>query len=72
MFSNEKFINQAKFTQGGLKDKRVIIQGYGNVGYWAAKHLQSQGAVIVGINEKNSAIYCESGVDPEAVKTYFL
>ena len=70
LLSNEKFIQQSKLA-GGLKDKRVIIQGYGNVGYWTAKHLSIQGAKIVGISEKNSAIYSEKGLDPEAVKIYF-
>jgi glutamate dehydrogenase (NAD(P)+) len=71
LFSNEKFIKQSKLTTGGLKDKRVILQGYGNVGYWTAKHLHSQGSKIVGISEKNSAIYSDQGLDPEAVKIFF-
>jgi len=41
------------------------------VGYWAAKHLHAQGAKIIGIIEKNSAIYSDKGFDPEEVKIYF-
>ena len=41
LFANEKFVSMSKLGSGGLKDKRVIVQGYGNVGYWAAKHLHA-------------------------------
>ena len=41
------------------------------MGYWAAKHLHAQGAKIIGIIEKNSAIYSDKGFDPEEVKIYF-
>jgi glutamate dehydrogenase (NAD(P)+) len=47
------------------------VQGFGNVGYWAAKHFHAQGAKIIGVCEKNSAIYNEKGPDPEDVKIYF-
>lgn len=42
------------------------------MGYWAAKMLHQKGkAVIVGIVEKNSAIYDENGLDPDDVKSHF-
>ncbi len=33
----------------GLAGKRVVVQGLGNVGYHAAKFLQEEGAVLVGL-----------------------
>ncbi|HEX5634122.1 MAG TPA: Glu/Leu/Phe/Val dehydrogenase [Gemmatimonadales bacterium] len=51
----------------GLGGKRVIVQGLGNVGFHAAKFLHEGGAVIVGIAEREGAIYAGDGVDPEAV-----
>ncbi|MCB0368861.1 MAG: hypothetical protein KDD45_05270 [Bdellovibrionales bacterium] len=33
----------------GLRGKRIIIQGFGNVGYWASKFFVNDGAIIVGI-----------------------
>ena len=41
----------------GIAGKSVIVQGFGAVGYWAAKFLQQDGAKIVGVVEYNSAIY---------------
>ena len=50
-----------------LKDKTVIVQGLGNVGYHAAKYIEEYGAVIVGLAEYEGAIYNPSGLDVEAV-----
>lgn len=42
---------------------RVVIQGFGNVGSWAARFLYDRGAKIVAISDATGAIYCKSGVD---------
>lgn len=54
----------------GLEGKSVVVQGLGNVGYHAARHLRSEGARIVGIAEHDGAIVDESGrgLDVEAVR----
>ncbi len=51
----------------GLAGKRVVIQGLGNVGYHAARHLADGGAVLVGIAEFEGAIANPDGLDLEAV-----
>ncbi len=51
----------------GLKGKRVIVQGLGNVGYHSAKYLAEFGAVIVGLCEFEGAIYNSNGLDLEDV-----
>jgi glutamate dehydrogenase (NAD(P)+) len=51
----------------GLKGKRVVVQGLGNVGYHAAKFLGEGGAIIVGIAEREGAISAPKGLDPAAV-----
>ena len=51
----------------GLKGKRVIIQGFGNVGYWSAKFLQDGGADIIAIAEYEGAIYDPNGLDVDEV-----
>lgn len=33
----------------GLKGKKIIIQGFGNVGYWASKFFVNEGAILIGI-----------------------
>ena len=51
----------------GLHGKRVIIQGFGNVGYHAAKFLMEADARVVGIIERNGGIYDPQGFDVEKV-----
>jgi len=56
----------------GMKGKTMIIQGFGNVGYWAAKFMVTEGVKITGIVEWNSAIYNEDGFDIDDLKAYHL
>ena len=51
----------------GLAGKRIVVQGLGNVGYWAAKIFQEYGAVIVGIAEYEGAIANPDGLDVDSV-----
>lgn len=48
-------------------DKKVVIQGFGNVGSYAAIILKKEGFNIVGISDSQGAIYSESGLDVEAI-----
>ncbi len=51
----------------GIKGKRIIIQGLGNVGYYTAHHFQNAGAKIVALAEYEGAIWNNDGLDYEAV-----
>lgn len=51
----------------GLDGKKVIVQGFGNVGYYSAKALQDEGALIIGIAEFEGGILDENGLDVEEV-----
>lgn len=58
-----------------LENKTFIIQGFGNVGYFAAKYMTEFGARLVGVNAKDerlgsSAIYNKDGFDPEELNSY--
>src|SRR5690606_28154851 len=55
----------------GIKGKRIVIQGLGNVGYNAAKFFHEAGAIITAIAEYNSAIYSEKGINPDEAIAYF-
>jgi glutamate dehydrogenase (NAD(P)+) len=56
--------------QPGLSGKRIIVQGLGNVGYYAAKFFQEAGAILVGLAEYEGAIYNEKGFDLERVVSH--
>jgi glutamate dehydrogenase (NAD(P)+) len=45
----------------GLEDKTVVVQGLGNVGYYAAKYLKEGGAKIIAIAELEGAILDPGG-----------
>ncbi len=54
----------------GIEGKKIIIQGLGNVGFYAAKFFYEAGAKIVGICEYEGAIYHPDGLDPFAVAEF--
>lgn len=54
----------------GLQGKKVVVQGFGNVGYHAAKFFHDDGAQIICIAEYNGAVYKSSGLDIEALKEH--
>ena len=47
----------------GLKGKTLIIQGFGNVGYWASKYFTEEGSKLIGIAEHDGSIYNPDGID---------
>jgi glutamate dehydrogenase (NAD(P)+) len=51
----------------GVENKRVIVQGLGNVGYHSAKFFQDAGARIIALAEYEGAISSETGLDVDAV-----
>jgi glutamate dehydrogenase (NAD(P)+) len=58
---------------GSLDGKRVIVQGLGNVGYHAAKFLSDEdGAVVVGIIERDGALVNPAGIDVDAVQQWLI
>jgi glutamate dehydrogenase/leucine dehydrogenase len=57
---------------GDVKDKKVIVQGWGNVGAAAAFYMAQAGAKIVGIIDRNGGIINEAGMDFEKIRQLFL
>jgi glutamate dehydrogenase (NAD(P)+) len=53
----------------GLKppETRVVVQGFGNVGSWAARIIQGLGATMVGVSDSDGALRSEEGIDAEAL-----
>ncbi len=49
----------------GISGKRIVIQGLGNVGYWAAEAFAQAGAILVGLAEIEGAIHRPQGIDLE-------
>lgn len=69
-FRDPRDVEKANLT-GSLDGKRVIVQGLGNVGYHAGKFLSEEdGAVIIGIIERDGALFNPAGLDVEAVHNW--
>lgn len=57
---------------GDLKGKKVIVQGWGNVGSAAAYYLAQNGAKVVGIIDRVGGLINEEGFTFEEIKNLFL
>lgn len=56
---------------GSLENKRIVFQGLGNVGYYAAKLLQEEDkALIIAIIERDGALVNDAGFSVEHVRQY--
>jgi glutamate dehydrogenase (NAD(P)+) len=44
-----------------------VVQGYGNVGSWAARLMQELGAKLVGVSDADGAIRSDKGIDAGAL-----
>lgn len=54
----------------GLDGKRIVVQGLGKVGYWAARFCHEAGAAVVAIAEHDGAIVDRQGLDPVQVREH--
>ena len=48
-----------------LNGKTYIVQGFGNVGYWAAHFMNELGAKMIAVQDHSATIYNENGINPE-------
>lgn len=53
-----------------LKGATVVVQGFGNVGYHAARLLHELGCKIVAVSDSKGGIYSSGGLDPAKVLEY--
>jgi glutamate dehydrogenase (NAD(P)+) len=60
----------AKKLNLDLKGARMVVQGFGNVGSWAAVLLQDLGCKLVGVADASGAWSNPDGIDVRALQTY--
>jgi glutamate dehydrogenase (NAD(P)+) len=53
-----------------LRDRRVVVQGFGNVGSVAARLLWREGCLVVGVSDVRGGIYNASGLDLRQLETH--
>jgi glutamate dehydrogenase (NAD(P)+) len=44
---------------------RVVLQGFGNVGSWAARIITQLGCKLVGVSNSSGAIHSKAGINPD-------
>jgi len=60
----------AEHKKLSLKDKRFIVQGFGNVGYWASHFLEKEGAKLVAVQDAYGTITNDKGLAVEELFAY--
>ena len=60
-----------KLENKTLAGARVVVQGFGNVGYHAARILHEKGAKVIAVSDVNGGIYSAKGLDIPALKTHY-
>ena len=71
-FQNEIDVKKTGLTPG-LKGKRIIFQGLGNVGYYAAYFLSNEdGAIITHVIERDGSIIDKEGIDISSLKNHLI
>lgn len=60
-------IEAAKHLGMELKGAKVVVQGYGNVGFHAARLLNELGCKIIAVSDSKGGIFNPKGLDPEKV-----
>ncbi|SFI99086.1 Glu/Leu/Phe/Val family dehydrogenase [Olleya namhaensis] len=53
-----------------LDGKKFIVQGFGNVGYWAAHFLEKEGAKLVAVQDATGSIQNQNGISVEDLFKY--
>ena len=51
----------------GFAGKKIVVQGLGNVGYFASKFCQEGGGIITGVAEYEGAIHNPKGIDIDSL-----
>ena len=68
-YATKKVLSNAEVAKNlgvdvGIAGKKFVIQGFGNVGYWASRFFVEEGAKLVGVAEYDGSIYNEEGINP--------
>ena len=68
VFLSIKFWAEKNSTN--LKGKKFIVQGFGNVGYWAAYFLEKEGAKLVAVQDAFGSLENQKGIIVEDLFNY--
>jgi glutamate dehydrogenase (NAD(P)+) len=55
-----------------LSKATYLVQGFGNVGSWAARLMKPNGSKLVAVEDASGAVHNPDGIDPDQLKAYLL
>lgn len=67
VFLIERWAQETNFVLGKAT---YFVQGFGNVGSWAARLMKSHGARLLAVEDASGAIYAPEGIDPYELTTF--
>ncbi|MFL5839389.1 MAG: Glu/Leu/Phe/Val family dehydrogenase [Thermoleophilaceae bacterium] len=56
----------------GFEGMTFTVQGFGNVGSWAARILHDKGAKLIAVDTVDGTIRCDAGIDPHALYSFHV
>jgi glutamate dehydrogenase/leucine dehydrogenase len=68
----ESVLHYYRIYGGKVEGKRVVVQGWGNVGSAAAYYLAQAGAKVVGIIDRNGGLLSKEGFSFDEIRQLFL
>jgi len=68
MYILRRFLATQNKSLSGMK---IAVQGFGNVGFHAARLLEEQGAKIVAVTERASGLFNENGIDVAGLAKHY-
>jgi len=69
-FMKQEMLMKRAGLEPGLAGKTFVIQGFGNVGYNAARYIHQNGGRIIAVSEMDGGVYAENGLDPDKLLSY--
>jgi len=63
----KKYLQRVNKT---LENKTFIVQGFGNVGYWAATFLEQEGAKLIAVQDASATLYQPNGIQVNSLNDY--
>jgi glutamate dehydrogenase (NAD(P)+) len=72
LLNTQSFIDAVKDPKKGIEGKTFAMQGFGNVGFWAAKFLVRDGGKVTTVIERDAAVHKADGLDVDDLKKYLV